>query len=138
MTGGSNPLTVLNCDKLKGSILVINVKSIAKMCCLWTRTLRKQGMGKVTTCKGLSGCLWFNKLLHYPEAEFVLALKSSEKPPLQLMAWNNTHIPCREGVFKQGNPRENGADPLWSVCRDNELQSKSAGLICPSGQPIWS
>lgn len=56
MTGGSNPLIAPDCDELRGNNLVMNVKNVAKTWCLWTRTQRKQGMGKVTTCKGLSGC----------------------------------------------------------------------------------
>lgn len=69
-------------------------------------------MGKVTTCKGLSGCLWFNMLLYQPEVEFELALKSSEKPPSELMAWDNTHTSCTKGFSEQEEPRGNKADPL--------------------------
>lgn len=50
-------------------------------------------MGKVTTCKRLSGCLWPDTLLHQPKAEFELALKSGDKPSLEPMAWDNTQTP---------------------------------------------
>jgi len=57
--------------------------------------------------------------------------------PPEVTAWNNTHTPCTQGVSKQGKPRGNAADPLWSVCRSNEIQIKLPGLIWPSGQSIW-
>lgn len=66
MTGVSNPLIAPDCKKPKDGILVINIQSFTETLCLQPRTLRKQGMKKLATCKteGHHGCFWFNILLH--------------------------------------------------------------------------